>query len=276
MNILGQFYIDNGRFVDSWQKPVAQNGVTLYEVLRVIEGTPVFMEEHMQRLYKSVKLSAVAESPNLEQLKREAVRLVKANALKECNLRIELYYMATGKLQAYRIFEAYRPYPSAEMYSHGVKSMLVQEERKNPNAKVLRYNKKARAENIVTKNKLHDVIYVNNEGLITEGSRTNVFLVRDKVVYTAPERLVLKGITRQKVLHICRSLGMHLQFNPVKASDIDLYQAAFFTGTSPKVLPLKAIDDVVFNPENEIVRQLMEAYGALIREDIALTKNQYF
>jgi branched-chain amino acid aminotransferase len=50
----------------------------------------------------------------------------------------------------------------------------------------------------------------------------------------------------------------------INFSDLVDFDAAFITGTSPKILPIRQIDEFIFNPDNKIVRQMMESYDELI------------
>jgi branched-chain amino acid aminotransferase len=50
----------------------------------------------------------------------------------------------------------------------------------------------------------------------------------------------------------------------VNFNELQQFDAAFITGTSPKILPIKKIDNFTFNHQNKIVRQLMKKYDELI------------
>lgn len=279
MKVLGHYFIEDGSYfpVDEW-KPVPQvnGGFTLYEVLRVIRETPVFMDEHLQRLRKTVKVSSSAESPGFRQLKNEIISLVKTNKLPMANLRIELYYTKEGMLRSYRLFMAERPYPSALMYRQGVDAVTMYARRPNPSAKVLRWDMKQHAEKLVKEKQVHDVIYLNEQSRITEGSRTNIFFVQGRGVVTAPARTVLRGITRDKVIDLCSRKGIEIEYRAVSMDELYNFDAAFFTGTSPKVLPVKSIDGMGLNPDNSLIRDIMKGYDAMIDTNINETRKRYF
>ncbi len=59
--------------------------------------------------------------------------------------------------------------------------------------------------------KAYEALLVNEEGYITEGSRSNVFLIKDGVIYTPADRDVLLGITRAKVIDLIRDYGFPFQ-----------------------------------------------------------------
>jgi branched-chain amino acid aminotransferase len=59
-------------------------------------------------------------------------------------------------------------------------------------------------------------------------------------------------------------LGFTIVEEAVLASEIKTYDAAFLTGTSPKVLPVRSIGKQVFNTQLSVVKELMDQYNSLI------------
>jgi len=74
----------------------------------------------------------------------------------------------------------------------------------------------------------------------------------------------LPGITRQKTVQLARTLNIQLNEREIGFDELQYFDAAFITGTSPKILPIRQIDGFSFNPENQIVRQLMKSYDDMI------------
>jgi len=67
-------------------------------------------------------------------------------------------------------------------------------------------------------------------------------------------------------------LGYELVEKAVSSNEIGNYHAAFLTGTSPKVLPVNAIDDYRFNNDNPLLKNLMHLYNKKIEEYISKRK----
>jgi len=107
---------------------------------------------------------------------------------------------------------------------------------------------------------LYEVLLINQEACITEGSKSNFFLVKDNSLYTAPDEAVLKGITRKYVLKIARSAGIEIHFVNLPEASIAEYNAAFICGTSPMILPVRMINDIPFDNQNNTIRELKELY----------------
>jgi branched-chain amino acid aminotransferase len=189
-------------------------------------------------------------------------QLVTLNQKREGNVRF--VYVAEENNGTWSISFIPHSYPSADDYFKGVKVGLLLAERDNPNAKVVQQSVRDRANQMIAEQSLYEVLLVDREGQITEGSRSNVFFVKDEVFYTAPASVVLVGITRQKVLECLQELNFRIVEDAVLASGIDQFGAAFLTGTSPKVLPVCSVDRQLFNPDFQCVRQLIKAYDEMI------------
>jgi branched-chain amino acid aminotransferase len=121
-----------------------------------------------------------------------------------------------------------------------------------------------RADKMLAENGFYEVLLADNFDRITEGSRSNVFFVTGKELVTSPGSKVLLGITRQKTIQLAHDLNIPVIESEVNISELKQFDAAFITGTSPKILPIKKTEGFTFNHQNKVVRQLMKSYDDLI------------
>ena len=98
---------------------------------------------------------------------------------------------------------------------------------------------------------------VDHNGFITEGSRTNIFFIQGNKFYTAPNSIVLLGIMRSKVIELIVELNFTLIEECIHTSRINQMDAAFITGTSPRILPIQNINEVPLDVNNSNMRKLM-------------------
>jgi branched-chain amino acid aminotransferase len=90
-----------------------------------------------------------------------------------------------------------------------------------------------------------EAIALDESGLVSEGSGQNLFLVRDKVIYTpAINSSILQGITRDSVITIARDLGYDVREAAVPREMLYLADEAFFCGTAVEVTPVRSIDKI--------------------------------
>jgi branched-chain amino acid aminotransferase len=114
----------------------------------------------------------------------------------------------------------------------------------------------------------YEALLVNEKNMITEGSRSNIFFLKGEVLVTAPDKLILNGITRKHILEICRLNNVKVEMRCVNAGDISEYDSVFMTGTSPMVLPFCRIDDITLNVELPLMERLRMLYTVRAEESI--------
>ena len=253
-------------------KPVSQfvpaeNEGGIYEVLRVINGVPLFLEDHMQRFFHSAQLAGKTIRYTEPQIRSFLNELIEQNHIAEGNVLISC------KIHLKAFFIPHK-YPTPEMYSEGVNCGILNAERNNPNAKVFQTTVRQQADKLLAENAFYEVLLVDHNGFVTEGSRSNVFFVAGDKIFTALGSQVLPGITRQKAFEMARMLQIEVIEKQIHFSEIQQFDAAFITGTSPKILPICQIDGFDFNPHNEIVRRLIKSYDDFIEGYLMKVNNK--
>ncbi|HLT52202.1 MAG TPA: aminotransferase class IV [Arenibacter sp.] len=112
----------------------------------------------------------------------------------------------------------------------------------------------------------YETVLLRN-GVVTEASHSNVFFVRDKVVYTLPaNKHILNGITRQIVLELCAKLGLEVREEGIEKEAIFKMDEAFLTGTTTQIASIMQLDDHFFyqgGQVGEITKKLQEAFIAI-------------
>jgi len=260
-----KYFVFNHRIKPVSEFIAHENEGGIYEVLRVNSSVPLFLEEHLNRLYNSAKISGIKVGFAGDTIKGLLDELISANKMASGNILIS----AKENFKAYFIPHNY---PDIELYSSGIECGILHAERVNPNAKVFQTGVRQMADNLMTDKNLYEVLLVDNRGRITEGSRSNVFFVKDDKIVTPPGNEVLLGITRTKAIQVAVDHGFNVAEEDVYVKDLDEFDSVFITGTSPKILPVKQIEDVGFNPQNNILRQLISGYNQLIEEYIKRNK----
>jgi D-alanine transaminase len=116
----------------------------------------------------------------------------------------------------------------------------------------------------------------HREGIVTEGSSTNVFAIQDGVLHTHPAtNLILNGITRQLVLTLCRSLQLPVQEEPFDTDFLLNADEVFITSTTNEVLPIVRIGDREVGPGvvGPLTAKLQEAFDREIEKTCAAAQS---
>lgn len=252
------YFIWDKDFYETNEFKASENDGGIYEVVRIIDGVPLFWEDHMERFIHSARLAGRKLEQSPDELKNNVSRLIQKNRVKTGNVLISM----KEHLKAF--FIAHR-YPSNEQYEKGVDCGLLYAMRANPNAKVFQSEVRKQANRYMEEKGLYEVLLVDNENQITEGSRSNLFFIKGKQVFTPPLEQVLMGITRQKTIECVKNLGYEIHEKKVDAVHLTHFESAFITGTSPKILPIHSIEELQFDTGNVVLRRLMQAYDDSIK-----------
>jgi branched-chain amino acid aminotransferase len=264
----GKKFILNGNLQssDSFDNSLVYEGDSVYEVIRMLKGYPVFFYDHMERLGSSVKLQRKKMLADTVTLKKDIITLKKWYKKKEINLKIVFNYNKGS--ENYLVYFIEPIYPSEEQYRKGVKGILFYAERKDPASKVINHKLRSSIFHKLILEGGYEALLVNEKGQITEGSRSNIFFLKGDTLVTAPDNTVLSGITRKHILDICRKNDIKVRLACVGADRITSFDAVFMTGTSPMVLPFYCIDDKFFNVRVPLIETLRKHYIERARRSI--------
>lgn len=258
----GKSIYKNGSYIQLNQleeaNPEAKN---IYEVIRIIHGKVLFWKEHLDRLENSLRKEKV--DVNLDEFDLPVIikKVLLQNNETDCNMRIDFFAgqdinLVIGCVPSF--------YPGKEMYRSGVHVKSLKAERKNPAVKIVQNSLKKRVAEELNDVSVFEVLLINKSGYITEGSKTNVFLIKDATVFTSKPKNVLNGITRKNIVKLCHDENIKLVEKDIELTELQCFEACFLTGTSPKVLPVKSVDGITFSTNSTLMKKIMIAYNHLI------------
>ncbi|WP_097025915.1 aminotransferase class IV [Clostridium peptidivorans] len=260
MYAYGKFFLKDDEKVttEEFKEEYIKYGKSLYEVIKVQESTLLFLEKHLQRLHNSGKLTGLEIFLNDEIITKRLKELISINKVEEGSIKFVLNFDE-------KLFVAYfeqANFPKEHQYKEGVKTDLFYKERINPNAKVLNLSFREEVDKFIKEKHIYEAILVDKDGYITEGSKSNVFLVKGEKLYTTPIAGVLPGITRSTIMDICSENNINIIEESIKAEELNSIKGAFLSSTPFDVLPINEIGNNKLNSaENAIVKYIMECYN---------------
>jgi branched-chain amino acid aminotransferase len=230
----------------------------IYEVFRVLQGIPLFLEDHLLRLQLS--LSQAQLQFDVEMLIEDINQLIKLNGFKEGNIKIIIWN--DGFSNHSRVYYDVHSYPTQIQFENGVEVGLFECERLNPNMKMFDSVMRKQAGEIIKDENFYEVLLVNQFSKITEGSRSNVFFIQNDCLITPPTNQVLEGVTRKKVIEIIQNNKICFKENEVSIEQLSLFESVFITGTSRRVLPVRKIVNhkKTYNANHHLIRFLQNEF----------------
>lgn len=270
-------FIFNGKLCDTslFESTYKTSSPSVYEVIRVMDGTPLFLEDHYKRLISSAASIGKEVIFSIEKLREYIKSLCSAAGIKNNNVKLVINDFKSIPHGNFYLFFIKSSYPTEDMYKNGVKTALYSAVRENPNAKIINQSLRDSVNEYLEKNSLYEAILVNERGEITEGSRSNIFFIKNNQVYTSPAEGVLLGVTRQRIIRLCMENSIKVHEEVIPGSRINEFDAAFISGTSPKVLPIASIGNIMLSCSNNCLRKIMELYDQGVSNYLSLQKSKH-
>lgn len=264
---INKYFILNNdkKLCEQFDDDLLKGGKSLYEVIRIIDGKPLFLERHLNRLESSSKLTRLDIWISKGEVKEKICELIKINDIRIGNVKIVFKFDETNVFLAYFVKHHY---PKEEDYKIGVKTILYHGERENPNAKIINLSFRGAVDKEIKEKNVYEAILVNKKGYITEGSKSNIFMIKENKVLTAPLIDVLPGVTRGFIIEICDKIGLKVLEKNINYKDVKDLEGLFISGTSPKILPISKVDSIEFNSaNNKVILEIMKKYNETAEED---------
>lgn len=245
-----------------------QRGYGIFDFFKTIDGQPVFLEDHLDRLFRSAVLMRLELKQSRDEIRNKIKRLIESNNLNDSGIKVILtggfspdgFNIAEPNLIiSQQGFEIPRT-----MSEKGISILTHEYQRQFSNAKTLDYLQAIWLQPILKEKKADDVLYYS-DGLLRECPRANIFIVtKDQKVLT-PESGMLKGVTRKHVLEISGAMYV------TEARDVSLEELrnageVFITSTTKNILPVVQVDGYVIGDGNpgEVSRTLAKEYNRII------------
>jgi D-alanine transaminase len=247
----------NGRFMPLEEATVPvedrgfQFGDGIYEVIRTYHGQPFQLDSHLVRFERSAKAIELPLPWNLQQWAAHVRDGIKRSGYAESKVYLQLTrgaaprdhaFPAGTKPTAVMTVREMRPMEPA-LQASGVAVMTMDDWRWGrcdiksvnllPNVLARQKAKQAGA---------FEALFIRN-GQVTEGSVSNVMIVKAGRLLTAPEgERILSGVTRTIVLELARKEGLPVEERFVTRDELLHADEIFLTGTTVEVLPVIRVD----------------------------------
>jgi branched-chain amino acid aminotransferase len=278
----------NGQLI-AWEKAqvhvmshVIHYGSSVFEGMRCYaqpNGAAIFrLQDHMRRMLDSAKIYRMPLGYTHEELCSAAVDVVEANGVAPCYIR-PIAFRGYGEVgvnplnSPMEVYIANYPWGKYVSGNDGADVCISSWNRMAPNT--MPSLAKAGA-NYMNSQLIHMEAEVNGyaegigldvNGLVSEGSGENIFVVRNGAIFTPPlANSALSGITRDSVLTIARHLGMPVTEQALPRELLYIADEVFFTGTAAEVQPIRSIDRIVVGDgkPGEITKAISEEFFAIV------------
>ena len=152
-------------------------------------------------------------------------------------------------------------YPD-KLYKQGAKVVTFCGERRIPKSKTKDLLMSFIAYREAKKQDALDALLIDSKGNIREGTRSNFFAIKKQTIFTPPADKVLEGITKKIILEVAKN-DFKIKEMEISLDDIKNYDEVFISSTSMNVMPIRQIDDTIFETNFEkthLIEKLFKEY----------------
>lgn len=269
---------------------VVHYGSSIFEGIRCYRtpaGPAIFrLRDHMRRFRDSCKIYRMEPEHDLDALMRACDAVVRRNGLEECYIRpVALRGLGApgvnptaSPVQTFVVCWPWGAYLGAEALQRGVDVCVSSWNRPRPNTFPALAKSGANYMNaqLIKMQALADGyaegIALSPDGLVSEGSGQNVFLVRDGTIYTPSlDGSLLPGITRDSVLTLACEADIPVREQAIPREMLYVADELFFTGTAAEITPIRSVDRIAINgaTAGPVTKLLQERLLAIARGSVA-------
>lgn len=254
-------------------------GDGIWDSLRYHDNKFIFLKEHLDRLYKDAKLIDLKIHLTRKKLSEALIKTIKINKMKtDVHLRI---IVSRGiKSTPYQspkvtiskptiiIIPEYKK-PDIKAYKKGLKLVTVKTIRGPINVQNPQINSLSKLNCILAcieanKKNADEALMFDINGNIATNNSTHFFFVKNNTVFTSTGKYCVTGITRQKIIDLCKKNKIKVKEKNFKLNEVLNADEAFCTGSFAGIVPVNQINKKKYSlKKNPITKELTNFYNNL-------------
>ena len=225
---------------------------SLYEVTTVINGKLIDFNNHMKRLDRSMTELKFKKLLNHEDILAFHRKLIELNNIIEGMIYLQVtrgvadrsFDMPKDKIEPTVLaFTQEKKIIDSESAKNGIKVMTLDDMRwKRCDIKTTQLLYASMAKTEATEKGFDDA-WMLREGYVTEGSSSNAWIIKGKIIMTRQsDNLILSGITRDAIFKCAKDLGYEVVTKNITLQDAQSASEAFITSATACVMPVVKIN----------------------------------
>jgi len=250
--------------------PWKLGGKGVFETMKVQRGKTIHLEQHLRRLTRGLNHLRIKNPYSKNKIKRYLELSLKKNKLKNASIRLTVW-KEKSHVNCSIVIHPLTPF-SLNQYRRGFKGMISSLKRNERSRfvsiKYIGYAPLMMAYQRVAARGKNEAILLNRKNEIVEGSRTNIFFVKNNILYTPALRCgCLNGITRQNVIKLASQMNIELKQIRAKVNDLLWADEAFLTNSLIGVMPMTSVKErKIGNGQiGPMTSKIMQEYKQMIR-----------
>jgi branched-chain amino acid aminotransferase len=251
-----------------------QRGYGVFDFFKLVDGRPVFLDDHLKRFYHSAGQMRLNVKQTPEELKEILHSLIARNKLPDSGIRMTLTggYSPDGfSIGEPNLIITQQEFSiNKDAVRNGIRIVSYQHQRQFSEVKTIDYLMAIWLKTFIAENQADDVLY-HYGNIISECPRANIFIVAQDGTLVTPVNNLLKGVIRKHVLQLASSM-YRVEERDVDLSELYTAKEAFITSTTKNILPVIQVDKHVIGEGKlgETTRTLQDELIQLIDQQVGV------
>lgn len=279
---MDKVFLNNGLVdADKALIPAADSGLLygagLFETMQCCNGVVFSLDNHLDRLFSSAKALSINLTYDRDFITEAIYQTLKANVLTEARIRLTVTSGAvsgTEQPKSTLLITAakFQPYP-AEYYAKGILAVLSPYRQNNFDPlcghKTLNYYSRILVLDFARKAHATEALWFTTDNRLAEGCISNVFLVKDSILYTPPvETPVLAGVARKAVRELAMKISLDFVEKDLYINDCLEADEVFLTNVIMQIMPVTQIEkhSVSSGQPGPVTKRIQKLFDELVKE----------
>ena len=262
-------------------------GDGMWEGMRLHNGKWAFFDDHMDRLFGSLKAVSIDLGMTRDEVHEALTRTLLANKMEDdahCRLMVTrgtkvkpFQHPSLSRTGPTIVIIMEHSKPKKALADHGIRLATVPQVRGLPMSQDAKYNSHSKLNCVLACLQAEQAgadegLMLDPHGFVNTTNACNFFIVRKGEVWTSTGDYCMNGVTRQKIIDLCNANNIIVKERNFSLFETYASDEAFLTGTFGSLTKVASIDDKQIGPEigvGPVTEKLRELYANLIHEAVA-------
>jgi len=267
--------------------PAAKYGATVYEGIRgywVPSEDQLYLfrlDDHIRRLFHSMEMTWMEPPYSFDEFKQNIFELIKKNEFrKDIHIRIMVFVLSDdgSMISMGPVGAAIAALPMGRISEKSEKGLncavsswrRISDNSTPPRIKCAGNYQNSRLAGIqVHLDGFDNVIILNENGKVSEGAGSNIFIIRNGIPLTPPVTSnILEGVTRDTIIHLFdEKHGLRTIEREIDRSELYVADEVFYCGSATEVVPIVSVDRHGISGGNvgPLTREIKMSYMNVVR-----------
>lgn len=263
-------------------------GDGMWEGMRLYDGVWAFFDEHMDRLFNSCKAVSLDIGMTRQDIRQALKDTAEANQMTtdvHCRLMVTrgikdkpFQHPALSRSGPTVVIIMEHSRPASELQGRGIRLATVPQVRGLPMSQDAKYNSHSKLNCVIACLQAEQAgadegLMLDPHGFVNTTNACNFFIVRKGSVWTSTGDYCMNGVTRQKVIDLCRDNQIPVYERNYSLVDTVSADEAFLTGTFGAQTPVAEIDGKpIGTGQRDVTAKIQTLYKKLIQTHVETMK----